>query len=157
MNKKGIYSAVFGLMAIIVSGLLLTTAYTQTKYSSNIAQTDDIVKVKKTWQNFYLTSDSIASKEFSASITQTCHNAANLGNVLSNKLDLLKSELDKTNVNCTHSETNLSVTQQGQDCKLSFNISIKCTKKIEKNGTITNNVEYEKIAKIISIKPLQAP
>ena len=72
MNKTGMYVAVFGLMAIFTASLLLTTAYSSTKNNLSINFGDNIIKVKKAWQNFYITADRISSDEFGKIVTDIC-------------------------------------------------------------------------------------
>jgi hypothetical protein len=160
MNHTGIYSGTFGLMAIIIAGLLLTTAYSTVKTNTNQNISDEMLKIKKAWQNIYITADSISSLEFGKLVTTTCpiNSADPLKTDLVNLNSQLIAEINKTGLQCTNPTiTNLAILLQGNDCKLSFNIRIDCKKEEIQNGKQVFMVEYDKTAIISSIKPLQTP
>ncbi|PIU21594.1 MAG: hypothetical protein COT15_01400 [Candidatus Diapherotrites archaeon CG08_land_8_20_14_0_20_34_12] len=158
MNCKGLYSGVFGLMAILVASLLLTTTYSSIKTNPNQSISDEMLKVKKAWQNIYLSADSISTSEFGKIATDVCPigNGALLQTTLTPLFTQLVTEINKGNVLCSNPIiSNISIAQQGSNCNLSFNLKIYCKKENKKDNKVTTMVDYDKTAAIMSTKILQ--
>lgn len=157
MNKTGMYVAVFGLMAIFTASLLLTTAYSSTKNNPSINLGDNIIKVKKAWQNFYLTADNISSDEFGKIVTNVCPigNENPLKNSLKSLFDQLGGKISGTNILCTYTINGLTINENAPACNLTLDLRINCTQAYQKDNKSVMETQYTKNAKIKISKQMQ--
>ncbi|MEK6972786.1 MAG: hypothetical protein AABW72_01980 [archaeon] len=157
MNKTGMYVAVFGLMAIFTASLLLTTAYSSTKNNPSINLGDNIIKVKKAWQNFYITADRISSDEFGKIVTDICPagNENQLKNTLKILFDQLVGKISGANISCTYMLDNITITENNPACNLSINLRVNCTQAYQKDSKAVMEIRYNKNAELKISKQMQ--
>lgn len=146
MNRKGIYSAVAGLIAILLVSMILVNANTAVQKEASADYGNEIVKLKSVAQNLrYLLDKAVAKAFYEGSDSINCSTIDDYTDKIEGKLDLLIDSFNsKTNLVCSYVLESLDVGNKifsGQP----FNVRMKCIKKIEILGKKEFEISYERV------------